>query len=124
MISLAIDSSSQISKWAMELSEHVVHFEKGTAIKSQIIADFVEEWMERSSCIEALVPESPWLIYCDGDWGSARARVAVVLISHSAIKLRYVARLQLTSEVDKCTNSIAKHETILLGLLKLRVNRV
>jgi hypothetical protein len=109
MISLAIDSSGQISKWAMELSEHVVHFEKGTAIKSQIVA---------------LVPESPWLIYCDGDWGSAGARVAVVLISHSAIKLRYVARLQLTSEVDKCTNNITKHETILLGLLKLRVNRV
>jgi hypothetical protein len=35
------DSSGRISKWAMELSEHVVDFEKCSAIKSQILADFV-----------------------------------------------------------------------------------
>jgi hypothetical protein len=43
----------------MELSEHVAEFEKRSAIKSYIIADFVEEWMEHGSCIEGLVPESP-----------------------------------------------------------------
>jgi predicted regulator of amino acid metabolism with ACT domain len=35
------DSSERISKWAMELSEHVVDFEKRSTIKSQILADFV-----------------------------------------------------------------------------------
>jgi hypothetical protein len=37
------DNSRRISKWAMELSEHVVDFEKHSAIKSQILADFVAE---------------------------------------------------------------------------------
>jgi hypothetical protein len=37
------DSFGRISKWAMELSEHVVDFEKRNAIKSQILADFVAE---------------------------------------------------------------------------------
>jgi predicted regulator of amino acid metabolism with ACT domain len=37
------DSSDRISKWAMELSEYVVDFEKRNAIKSQIVADFVAE---------------------------------------------------------------------------------
>jgi predicted regulator of amino acid metabolism with ACT domain len=37
------DNSRRISKWAMELSEHVVNFEKHSAIKSQILADFVAE---------------------------------------------------------------------------------
>jgi hypothetical protein len=35
------DSSGRISKWAIELSEYVVDFEKRSAIKSQILADFV-----------------------------------------------------------------------------------
>jgi hypothetical protein len=35
------DSSERISKWAMELLEHVVDFEKRSTIKSQILADFV-----------------------------------------------------------------------------------
>jgi hypothetical protein len=45
------DSSRRISKWAMELSEHVVDFEKRSAIKSQILANFVAEWMEPGSAI-------------------------------------------------------------------------
>jgi ribonuclease HI len=39
------DSSGRISKWAMELLDHVVDFEKRSAIKSQILVDFVAEWM-------------------------------------------------------------------------------
>jgi hypothetical protein len=118
------DSFSQISKWAMELSEQVVDFEKRSAIKSQIIANIVEEWTEPDSHIEGLVPKSPWLIYYDRALGSARARAVIVLISPSGIKLRYAARLHLTSEADKCMNNITEYKTILLGLLKLRVIRV
>jgi hypothetical protein len=36
---------------------------------SEILADFVVEWMEPGSEIEAAVPESPWLVYCDEAWG-------------------------------------------------------
>jgi hypothetical protein len=43
------DSTDRISKWAMELSEHVVDFEKRSAIKSQILANFVSEWIEPGS---------------------------------------------------------------------------
>jgi ribonuclease HI len=115
------DISGRISKWAMELSEYVVDFEKRSAIKSQIPADFVAEWMELSSLTESIVPESPWLIYCDRAWGNTGAGVAIVLISPSRIKLCYTTRLQFTNEADKCTNNIAKYEGILLGLHKLRV---
>jgi hypothetical protein len=37
------DSSRQIGKWAMELSKHVINFEKCSAINLQILADFVVE---------------------------------------------------------------------------------
>jgi ribonuclease HI len=60
-------------------------------------------------------------VYCDGDWGITGARAAAILTSPSEIKLHYAARLQFTSDIDKCTNSIAEYEAILLGLQKLRV---
>jgi hypothetical protein len=114
------DSSGRIGKWAMELSKHVVDFVKCSAIKSQILADFMAEWMEPGSKMEGAVPESPWLVCCDRAWGVAGARVAAILTSPSGIKLCYAARLQFNSEADKCTNNIAEYEAILLGLQKLR----
>jgi ribonuclease HI len=82
------------------------------------LTDFIAEWMEPNSQIEAMVHESPWLVYCDRGLGSAGA--ATILISPSGIKLRYAARLQFTNEADKCTNNITEYEAILLGLHKLR----
>jgi hypothetical protein len=32
----------------MELSEHVIDFEKRSAIKSQVLVDFIADWMEPS----------------------------------------------------------------------------
>jgi hypothetical protein len=60
------DSSSRIEKWAMVLSEHVIDFKKRSAIKSQVLADFITDWMEPASYIEVPVIESTWQVYCDG----------------------------------------------------------
>lgn len=38
------EASSRIAKWATELSEHVIDFEKRGAIKSQVFEDFVVDW--------------------------------------------------------------------------------
>jgi hypothetical protein len=53
------DSFGRISKWTMELSEHIVDFEKRSTIKAQILADFIAEWMELGSATEGQIPESP-----------------------------------------------------------------
>jgi hypothetical protein len=110
------DSSERNNKWAMELSEYIIDFKKQSVIKSQILADFIAEWMEPGSLTEGVVSESPWFIYCHGAWGTTGAGVAAILISPSEIKLHYTARLQFSSEADKCTNNIAEYEAILLGL--------
>jgi hypothetical protein len=60
------DSSGRISKWATELLEYVVDFEKHSTIKSQILSDFVVEWTEAQSQTDDTTQESPWLVYCDG----------------------------------------------------------
>jgi hypothetical protein len=90
----------------MELSEHVVDFEKRDIIKSQILADFIAEWMESGSTTKDRVPDSPRLVYCDGVWGALDDGAAAILISPLGIKLRYAARLQFNNKADKCTNNI------------------
>jgi hypothetical protein len=71
----------------MELLEHVIDFEKRSAIKSQVLADFIADWMEPSSYIEGPVINTPWQVYCDGAWGVSGAGAAAILISPSGIKL-------------------------------------
>jgi hypothetical protein len=59
------DSSRRIGKWLTEVSEYIINFKKCSAIKSQILADFVAEWTEPQIQVD-IVQECPWLVYCDG----------------------------------------------------------
>jgi hypothetical protein len=54
------DCLGKIEKWAMELSKHVVDFEKRSAIKSQVLAYFIIDWTEPSSYTEGIVIDTPW----------------------------------------------------------------
>jgi hypothetical protein len=113
------DSSGRIGKWAMELSEHVIDFEKRSIIKSQILANFIEDWTEATSYTEDSVLESSWQVYYDRAYGSTGAGATIILISPSGLKLRYATRLQFTKETDKCTNNIVEYEAVLLGFRML-----
>jgi hypothetical protein len=50
------DSSERIGKWATELSEYVIDFKRCSAIKSQILTDFMAEWMEPQSLSHPKIP--------------------------------------------------------------------
>lgn len=54
------DSFGRIGKWAMELSEHVIDFKTRNAIKLQVLADFITDWMEPSSNTKGPVFDTPW----------------------------------------------------------------
>jgi hypothetical protein len=43
------EASSRIAKWATELSKHTIDFGKRSAIKSQVLADFIVDWTSPSS---------------------------------------------------------------------------
>jgi hypothetical protein len=62
-------SFGRISKWAMERSQYVIDFKRQSAIKSQVLADFVVEWTEPHFTIEGEVPKTLWVVYYDGAWG-------------------------------------------------------
>jgi hypothetical protein len=98
----------------MEPSKHVIDFKKRSAIKSQVLANFVVEWTEPDSTIEGEVPESPWLVYCDRAWGAIGAGAAAILISPSGVvgassKMKYTsAQTTLQSMKLYCWGSANK----------------
>ena len=57
------EASPRIAKWASELSELVVDFEKRTTIKSQVLADFIVDWTSPEAQEEELI--ETWTVYCD-----------------------------------------------------------
>jgi hypothetical protein len=54
------DSSGRVGKWAMEQSEHVIDFEKRSAIKSQALEYFIADWTKPSSYTKDTVVDMPW----------------------------------------------------------------
>ena len=111
------EASVRIAKWAAELSGY--HIEPRTAIKSQVMADFVVDW---TGPIRQPDPsaEKVWTIHCDGAWCHAGAGAAVVITSPAGVKHRYAACLSFALESERCTNNIAEYEAVILGLRKLR----
>nr|AAV24920.1 putative polyprotein [Oryza sativa Japonica Group]AAV59364.1 unknown protein [Oryza sativa Japonica Group] len=93
--------TGRLSKWAAELSPFDLHFVARSAIKSQVLADFVAEWTA--------------VMCSDGSWSHKGAGVAAVLFSPNGVPIRYAARLQFDT-----TNNAAEYEAVLLGLRKAK----
>jgi hypothetical protein len=60
------ESTGRMGKWATELAEHVINFVARSAIKSQVLADFVADWTPSALKGEAIVTEPVWEVQCDG----------------------------------------------------------
>jgi hypothetical protein len=59
------EASTRIIKWGAKLSEYTVDFEIRSAIKSQVLADFVVDWTSPThNPGEEIL--TPWVVQCDG----------------------------------------------------------
>jgi len=57
-------SSGRLGKWATELSQHYIGFEKRTSIKFQVLANFMADWTPSQNPSEEK-KQIEWIIYCD-----------------------------------------------------------
>ena len=104
------DATGRIAKWALELMGPGITYAPRTAIKSQVLADFVAEWTEIQT------PSAPekqeyWTMYFDGSLMKARARAGLVFISPLGVRMRYMIRLHFPA-----SNNVAEYEALLNGL--------
>jgi ribonuclease HI len=113
-----LEASIRITKWAAELSSYHITFEPRTAIKSQVLADFIVDWTGPITQPD-MSAEKVWTIHYDGAWCHAGAGAATVITSPTGVKHRYAARLNFALESDRCTNNVAEYEAVILGLCKL-----
>jgi hypothetical protein len=85
------DFSGQISKWGAQLGAYDVRYKPRTAIKGQVLADFVAEFApENSNTLteeehikgaERTQEVKGWALYVDGTANSRGSGLGIVLIS-------------------------------------------
>jgi len=85
------EASVRIAKWASELSEFYIDFERRTAIKSQVLANFIIDWT--SPIFKEEPSTETWIVHCDGAWCIDGAGIAAIIESPLGAKIRYAARL-------------------------------
>ena len=87
-----------------------LQYKPRTAIKSQVLADFVADWTEAMESTP--LPDSQyWIMHFDGSKMKEGSGAGVVLKSPKGDKLSYVLRIHFNA-----TNNVAEYEALLHGL--------
>jgi len=110
------EASGRIGKWATQLAEHTINFISRSAIKSQVLADFIADWAPATPLHEQPKIESIWQLECDGAYQRDGAGASAVLTAPSGTQLKYAVRLDFKG----CTNNVAEYKGLLLGPHKAR----
>ena len=97
-------------------AEHTIDFVSKSAIKSQVLADFIADWTPATPSQEQPKIEAICQLECDGAYQRDGAGASAVLTAPSGTQLKYAVRL----DFNGCTNNVAEYEGLLLGLHKAR----
>ncbi|GJZ00518.1 reverse transcriptase domain-containing protein [Tanacetum coccineum] len=112
-------SSSEISgrmlKWKFELEGYDIQYRPRTAIKGQILADFIVERPEEESPDELMTePEvlpEPWTLFTDGSSCVDGSGAGLILINPEGAEFTYAMRFRFDA-----TNNEAEYEALIAGL--------
>jgi ribonuclease HI len=115
------EASGRIAKWAVELIGETLSFAPRKAIKSQVLGDFLAEWVNTQLPTAPIQPKL-WTMYFDGSLMKTGAGAGLLFISPLGKHVRYVLRLNFSA-----SNNVAKYEALVNGLhiaIKLGVRRL
>jgi ribonuclease HI len=104
------EASGRIAKWAVELMGETISFAPRKAIKSQVLADFLAEWVDTQLPTAPIQPEL-WTMYFDGSLMKTGAGAGLLFISPLRKHVRYVLRLHFLA-----SNNVAEYEALVNGL--------
>ena len=104
------DATGRVAKWAIELAAHTILYEPRTAIKSQVLADFLVDWAETQYLPPA--PDSThWKMHFDGSKMRGGLGAGIVLTSPKGDRLDYVLQIHFTA-----SNNVAEYEALVHGI--------
>jgi ribonuclease HI len=104
------EASSRIAKWAVELMGETLSFAPRKAIKSQVLANFLAEWVN-TQFPTAPIQAELWTMYFDGSLMKSGAGAGLLFISPLRKHVRYVIRLHFPA-----SNNVAEYEALVNGL--------
>ncbi|KAK1648021.1 hypothetical protein QYE76_065826 [Lolium multiflorum] len=104
------DATGRTAKWGIELSAFDITYKARTAVKSQVLADFVADWTEAPDASLEPEPET-WVMHFDGSKQHQGSGAGVTLKSPTGEELQYVLQIHF-----KATNNMAEYEALLHGL--------
>jgi ribonuclease HI len=105
----------------VEIMGETISFAPRKAIKSQVLADFVAEWVDTQLPAAPIQPEL-WTMFFDGSLMKTGAGAGLLFISPLEKHLRYVLRLHFPA-----SNNVAEYEALVNGLciaIELGVRRL
>jgi ribonuclease HI len=115
------EASGRIAKWAVEIMGETISFAPRKAIKSQVLGDFVAEWVDTQLPTVPIQPEL-WTMFFDGSLMKTGAGAGLLFISPLGKHLRYVLHLHFPA-----SNNVAEYEALVNGLriaIELGVRRL
>ena len=100
-------------KWALELSEFDIRYKSKTAIKWQVLADFIMEFTPAELAVDTrATPDLPiWKLSIDGATNAQGSGVGLIMTSPEGIKIEYALRFGF-----QASNNEAEYEVVIAGL--------
>ena len=95
--------------WAVELSEFHIQYRPWTAVKGQVVADFIVEFTLGDS--QGAVEKRQWIIYIDGSLNRRVGGAGVMIQTLEGDEIRCMIWLDFPT-----TNNEAEYEALEVGL--------
>jgi hypothetical protein len=115
------EASGRIAKWAVEILGETISFAPRKAIKSQVLVNFVAEWVDTQLPAAPIQPEL-WTMFFDGSLMKTGAGAGLLFIAPLGKHLRYVLCLHFPA-----SNNVAEYEALINELriaIELGVRRL
>ena len=107
------DTSGRLMKWVIELSEFDIIYESKTAIKGQVLADFVMEFTltKPTESTQTTTYLPIWRLSVGGAANAQGSGAGLILTSPEGIDIKYALRFGF-----QASNNEAEYEVIIAGL--------
>ncbi|XP_074362426.1 uncharacterized protein LOC141702698 [Apium graveolens] len=106
------DITGRLAAWTIELTQFYIEYKPRTAIKAQVLSDFVAECQFKSKTHKPEDDQSrPWLLFVDGSSTSNSGGEGVILISPGGFKIQQALKFGFSA-----TNNVAEYEALITGL--------
>jgi hypothetical protein len=92
------EASGRIAKWAVELMGETLSFAPQKAIKSQVLADFLAEWVD-TQLLTAPIQAELWTMYFHGSLMKTGAGAGLLFISPLGKHVHYVICLHFPASM-------------------------